>query len=93
MIRILFFYLCLLSVTSCYVTLYPLQNWFCIQFGDHDGIGTDVLLQHPLGIFCRKDGQIYIADSYNHKVLFIFQELSMLYLRITMIVQIDGNRE
>ncbi|CAD5196877.1 unnamed protein product [Musa acuminata subsp. malaccensis] len=38
------------------------------RFGDHDGIGTDVLLQHPLGIFCRKDGQIYIADSYNHKI-------------------------
>lgn len=40
-----------------------------MQFGDHDGIGSEVLLQHPLGVLCGKDGQIYIADSYNHKVL------------------------
>ncbi|XP_043687165.1 protein SUPPRESSOR OF QUENCHING 1, chloroplastic isoform X2 [Telopea speciosissima] len=38
------------------------------RFGDHDGIGSDVLFQHPLGVLCGKDGQIYIADSYNHKV-------------------------
>lgn len=42
-----------------------LCNW---QFGDHDGIGSDVLLQHPLGVLYAKDGQVYIADSYNHKV-------------------------
>lgn len=42
---------------------------FFPQFGDHDGIGTDALFQHPLGVFCGKDGQIYVADSYNHKVL------------------------
>lgn len=42
-----------------------------LQFGDHDGIGTNVLFQHPLGVFCGKDGQIYIADSYNHKVLVV----------------------
>ncbi|KAJ9557732.1 hypothetical protein OSB04_012346 [Centaurea solstitialis] len=38
------------------------------KFGDHDGIGSEVLLQHPLGILCGKDGQIYVADSYNHKI-------------------------
>ncbi|KAK3014291.1 hypothetical protein RJ639_008014, partial [Escallonia herrerae] len=38
------------------------------KFGDHDGIGSEVLLQHPLGVLCGKDGQIYIADSYNHKI-------------------------
>ncbi|KAF7137423.1 hypothetical protein RHSIM_Rhsim07G0131600 [Rhododendron simsii] len=38
------------------------------KFGDHDGAGYDVLLQHPLGVLCGKDGQIYIADSYNHKI-------------------------
>ncbi|XWS42320.1 hypothetical protein CRYUN_Cryun16bG0004300 [Craigia yunnanensis] len=37
-------------------------------FGDHDDVGSDVLLQHPLGVLCAKDGQIYIADSYNHKI-------------------------
>ena len=45
--------------------------WFMkpLQFGDHDGIGNEVLLQHPLGVMCAKDGQVYIADSYNHKVI------------------------
>lgn len=38
------------------------------RFGDHDGIGSEALFQHPLGIFCGKDNQIYIADSYNHKI-------------------------
>ncbi|KAE8010352.1 hypothetical protein FH972_006727 [Carpinus fangiana] len=38
------------------------------RFGDHDGIGSEVLLQHPLGVLCAKDGNIYIADSYNHKI-------------------------
>uniref|UniRef100_A0A1D1YFL6 NHL repeat-containing protein 2 n=2 Tax=Anthurium amnicola TaxID=1678845 RepID=A0A1D1YFL6_9ARAE len=42
------------------------ENLF--RFGDHDGMGSDALFQHPLGIFCGKDGQIYIADSYNHKI-------------------------
>lgn len=39
-----------------------------LQFGDHDGRGSDVLLQHPLGVLYAKSGQVYIADSYNHKV-------------------------
>jgi hypothetical protein len=39
-----------------------------MQFGDQDGIGSEVLLQHPLGVVCGKDGIIYITDSYNHKV-------------------------
>ncbi|KAJ0037390.1 hypothetical protein Pint_22658 [Pistacia integerrima] len=39
-----------------------------LQFGDHDGTGSEVLLQHPLAVFCAKDGQIYFADSYNHKI-------------------------
>ncbi|KAI3918261.1 hypothetical protein MKX01_041581 [Papaver californicum] len=38
------------------------------KFGDHDGVGSDVLLQHPLGVLCAKDGQVYVADSYNHKI-------------------------
>ncbi|WVZ06045.1 hypothetical protein V8G54_019391 [Vigna mungo] len=38
------------------------------KFGDQDGIGSDVLLQHPLGVMCANDGEIYIADSYNHKI-------------------------
>ncbi|KAI3781172.1 hypothetical protein L2E82_11176 [Cichorium intybus] len=38
------------------------------KFGDRDGIGAEVLLQHPLGVLCGKDGQVYVADSYNHKI-------------------------
>jgi DNA-binding beta-propeller fold protein YncE len=36
-------------------------------FGDRDGVGGDVLLQHPLGI-AAGDGVLWIADSFNHKV-------------------------
>jgi hypothetical protein len=36
-------------------------------FGDQDGVGEEVRLQHPLGITTR-DGQLYLADSYNHKI-------------------------
>ena len=36
-------------------------------FGDVDGIGDDVRLQHPLGIEAD-DGVLLIADTYNNKV-------------------------
>ena len=36
-------------------------------FGDQDGEGDVVRLQHPLGITAR-DGTLYIADSYNNKI-------------------------
>ncbi|KAF8098287.1 hypothetical protein N665_0269s0013 [Sinapis alba] len=45
---------------------YISENLF--KFGDNDGVGSEVLLQHPLGVLCAKDGQIYLADSYNHKI-------------------------
>jgi DNA-binding beta-propeller fold protein YncE len=37
------------------------------KFGDVDGRGDDVRLQHPLGIFAH-DGKVLIADTYNHKI-------------------------
>src|SRR5205823_13532980 len=37
------------------------------EFGDVDGAGEVVRLQHPTGI-AFGDGTIYVADSYNHKV-------------------------
>jgi thiol-disulfide isomerase/thioredoxin len=37
------------------------------KFGDVDGIGDDVRLQHPLGIVAL-DGKLLIADTYNHKI-------------------------
>lgn len=37
-------------------------------FGDHDGKGVDVKLQHPLGVAWNPLIQrLYVADSYNHK--------------------------
>ena len=37
------------------------------QFGDVDGEGDDVRLQHPLGVTLY-DGKLLIADTYNHKI-------------------------
>ncbi|ODA28994.1 hypothetical protein A6X21_10350 [Planctopirus hydrillae] len=37
------------------------------EFGDIDGKGSAVRLQHPLGIVFH-EGKLYVADSYNHKV-------------------------
>jgi thiol-disulfide isomerase/thioredoxin len=37
------------------------------DFGDVDGHGDDVRLQHPLGIFALGD-KLLIADTYNHKI-------------------------
>ena len=36
-------------------------------FGDVDGLGYQVRLQHPLGIAYR-EGVLYIADTYNNKI-------------------------
>ncbi len=37
------------------------------DFGDVDGVGDRVRLQHPMGL-AMADGVIYVADSYNHKI-------------------------
>ena len=37
------------------------------DWGDQDGIGGEVRLQHPLGITLA-DGCLYVADTFNHKV-------------------------
>ncbi len=37
------------------------------EFGDVDGFGAEVRLQHPTGLTFG-DGLVYIADSYNHKI-------------------------
>ncbi|HHT9130070.1 MAG TPA: thioredoxin-like domain-containing protein [Candidatus Brocadiaceae bacterium] len=36
-------------------------------FGDKDGNGEEVRLQHPLGV-SNHNGLIYVADTYNHKI-------------------------
>jgi DNA-binding beta-propeller fold protein YncE len=37
------------------------------DFGDVDGVGDQARLQHPIDV-AAKDGVVYIADSYNHKI-------------------------
>lgn len=37
------------------------------DFGDRDGGAKTALFQHPLGV-AYKDGMLYVADSYNHKI-------------------------
>lgn len=37
------------------------------EFGDVDGTGREVRLQHPLGVLFH-NGKIYVADTYNHKI-------------------------
>ncbi|MBN1679299.1 MAG: redoxin domain-containing protein [Anaerolineae bacterium] len=38
------------------------------DFGDQDGVGDEVLLQHALGITLADDGYLYVADTYNNKI-------------------------
>jgi DNA-binding beta-propeller fold protein YncE len=40
------------------------------DFGDVDGTGRDVRLQHPLGV-AWWDGKLYVADTYNNKIKMI----------------------
>ncbi len=40
------------------------------EFGDIDGTGTAVRLQHALGVAYR-DGKLYVADTYNDKIKLI----------------------
>ena len=44
------------------------------DFGDSDGVGDDVLLQHPLGVTLGADGLLYITDTYNNKIKMINPE-------------------
>ena len=37
------------------------------EFGDRDGVGDEVRLQHPLAVVFLA-GKLYICDSYNHKI-------------------------
>lgn len=37
------------------------------DFGDRDGLGDEVRLQHPLGL-ARWNGKLLIADTYNHRI-------------------------
>ena len=41
------------------------------EFGDIDGVGDEVRLQHPIGIELH-DGVLYVADTYNNKIKRIY---------------------
>ncbi|MBA3533743.1 MAG: redoxin domain-containing protein [Ardenticatenales bacterium] len=43
------------------------------DFGDVDGVGDDVRLQHPLGVVYY-EGKLYVADTYNSKLKVIEPE-------------------
>jgi hypothetical protein len=38
------------------------------DFGDVDGTGDEVRLQHALGVTVADDGYLYVADTYNSKI-------------------------
>jgi DNA-binding beta-propeller fold protein YncE len=50
-------------------TLVGLTNTL-FDFGDVDGKGQNVRLQHPLGVTWA-DGKLYVADTYNNKIKMI----------------------
>lgn len=41
------------------------------DFGDRDGIGDEVRLQHPQAVAVHEDGRIVVADSYNDSLKWI----------------------
>ncbi len=43
------------------------------QFGDRDGTGDNVRLQHPLGVLYY-EGKLLVADTYNHKIKIVDPE-------------------
>jgi len=47
--------------------VFTLVGMGLFEFGDRDGRGGQVRLQHPTGL-AFGDGVLYVADSYNHKV-------------------------
>ena len=44
------------------------------DFGDRDGIGDEVRLQHPQAVVVHEDGRILVADSYNDSLKWIDRE-------------------
>jgi DNA-binding beta-propeller fold protein YncE len=48
-------------------TVTTLAGGDLFDFGDKDGSGDAVRLQHPLGVAVH-DGRVIIADTYNHKI-------------------------
>jgi thiol-disulfide isomerase/thioredoxin len=58
------------------------------DFGDVDGVGDVVRLQHALGVACH-DGKVYIADTYNSKIKVLDPAKSS---AVTLQVHADGEQ-
>jgi hypothetical protein len=43
------------------------------DFGDRDGVGAEVRLQHPAGLAVH-GGRLYVADTYNHRLKLVQPE-------------------
>jgi thiol-disulfide isomerase/thioredoxin len=56
-----------IDLTKSAPTVRTLAGGDLFDFGDRDGRGDDVRLQHPLGLVLL-DGKVLIADTYNHKI-------------------------
>ncbi|MBD3308854.1 redoxin domain-containing protein [candidate division KSB3 bacterium] len=54
-------------------TLHTIVGTGLFDFGDVDGTGDEVRLQHPLGV-AYHDGKLYVADTYNSKIKLIDPE-------------------
>jgi thiol-disulfide isomerase/thioredoxin len=63
------------------------------NFGDIDGVGNKVRLQHPLGITVADDGYLYVADTYNSKIKRIIPKIheSETYLGTGQEGLVDGS--
>jgi thiol-disulfide isomerase/thioredoxin len=60
------------SIRTIHLEPTPIAQTLCgqgqlFEFGDRDGIGADVQLQHCSGLVYAK-GFVWVADTYNHKI-------------------------
>jgi thiol-disulfide isomerase/thioredoxin len=56
-----------IGLTQTNSAVYTLAGGDLFKFGDKDGVGDSVRLQHPLGL-AFADSKVLIADTYNHKI-------------------------
>lgn len=54
-----------IDVAAC--TVETIAGGDLFDFGDVDGTGDDVRLQHPLGVAAAA-GKVFISDTYNHRI-------------------------
>lgn len=55
------------SLSSAAEEVRTLAGGDLFDFGDRDGEGDEVRLQHPLGL-ALEGGRLFVADTYNHKI-------------------------